>query len=305
MAETLSAAEGTALRTPDARFADLPGYPFAPHYETELPRLEGLRMHYLDENAQAERVALCLHGQPTWSYLYRKMIPGLVKAGYRVIAPDLFGFGKSDKPADDGDYTFEMHRVSIVALVETLDLERITLVCQDWGGLIGLTVPMALADRFEALLVMNTTLGTGDQPLTQGFLDWRAWNNKNPDMAVGKLMARACPQLSPAEAAAYDAPYPSAEYKGGVRRFPNLVPDNPNAGGAALSREARDWWATEWKGRTAMVVGGADPVLGPPVMSALAKTIRNCPEPVLLPGVGHFVQEWGDEVLAAALPLLT
>lgn len=295
-----------ALRTPDARFVDLPGYDFGANYYTDLNGYPGLRMHYLDERPASPngRIALCLHGQPTWSYLYRKMIPGLLAAGYRVVAPDMFGFGKSDKPKDDATFTFEFHRTSLMALIEVLDLRNVTLVCQDWGGLLGLTIPMAMADRFEALLVMNTALGTGDTPLTKGFLDWRDWNNKNPDMAIAGLMKRACPMLSDAEAAAYEAPYPDAAYKGGVRRFPNLVPDNPDAGGAALSREAREWWRTAWSGRTAMVVGAKDPVLGPLVMAALATIIRNCPDPVMIAEGGHFVQEWADDVLAAALQRL-
>lgn len=293
-----------ALRTPDARFDGLPGYGFAPHYVSDLPRCVGLRMHYLDEGGPGERVALCLHGQPTWSYLYRRMIPGLVAAGYRVVAPDLFGFGRSDKPVHEAIYTFEFHREALIAFVRALDLRRITLVCQDWGGLLGLTLPMELPGRFEALLAMNTTLGTGDRPLGQGFLDWRAWNNANPDMPVGKLMARACPHLSPAEAAAYDAPFPDATFKAGVRRFPNLVPDHPDAEGAAISRRARDWWRTAWTGKTAMAVGMTDPVLGPPVMAELRAEIRGCPPPVEIAAAGHFVQEWGEDVLKGALPLL-
>jgi haloalkane dehalogenase len=294
-----------ALRTPDARFVGLPGYPFAPNYRDDLAGYAGLRIHYLDEGASNVRVALCLHGQPTWSYLYRKMIPGLVAAGYRVIAPDMFGFGRSDKPVEDAVYTFDFHRESLLAFIRALDLDRMTLVCQDWGGLLGLTIPMYMADRFEALLIMNTALATGDRPLTKGFIDWRAWNNANPDMPVGKLMSRACPQLSPAEAAAYDAPFPDSTYKGGVRRFPNLVPDNPDAGGAAISRKAREWWSTEWSGKTAMVIGMTDPVLGPTVMEGVRRTIRNCPEPVKLTAAGHFVQEWGEDVLEGALPLLS
>jgi pimeloyl-ACP methyl ester carboxylesterase len=296
--------QGRVLRTSESRFQALPGYPFAPHFVADLPGYGGLRMHYLDEGPSDGRIALCLHGQPTWSYLYRRMIPGLLAAGYRVIAPDLFGFGRSDKPADDAAYTFEFHRGALAALVSSLDLRRITLVCQDWGGLLGLTLPMDAPERFDALLVMNTTLGTGDVPLGKGFLDWRAWNNKNPDMAVGALMARACPHLTAAEAAAYDAPFPDASYKAGVRRFPNLVPDHPDAGGAALSRRARAWWQSEWRGKTAMVVGATDPVLGPPTMKLLRNAIRDCPEPVLLADAGHFVQEWGEDVLAAALPAL-
>lgn len=293
-----------ALRTPDARFGSLPGYSFAPHYRDDLEGYAGLRMHYLDEGAGNARVALCLHGQPTWSYLYRKMIGGLVAAGYRVIAPDMFGFGRSDKPAEEAVYTFDFHRNSLMALIRALDLHRIALVCQDWGGLLGLTIPMEMAERFEALLIMNTTLASGDRPLTKGFLDWRAWNNANPDMAVGKLMARACPQLSPEEAAAYDAPFPDASYKSGVRRFPNLVPDRPEAAGAAISAKARDWWRSDWTGKSAMVIGMTDPVLGPVVMEDMRRTIRNCPAPVELAAAGHFVQEWGEDVLKGALPLL-
>ena len=167
-----------ALRTPEARFEGLPGYPFAPHYRDDLAGYSSLRMHYLDEGAANARVALCLHGQPTWSYLYRKMIPGLVSAGYRVIAPDMFGFGRSDKPVEDAAYTFDFHRHSLIAFIRALDIRRVTLVCQDWGGLLGLTIPMEMADRFEALLVMNTTLASCDRPLTKGFIDWRAWNKR-------------------------------------------------------------------------------------------------------------------------------
>jgi haloalkane dehalogenase len=294
-----------ALRTPDARFDNLHNYPFAPNYRDDLAGYPGLRMHYLDEGAKDAPVALCLHGQPTWSYLYRKMIPGLVSAGYRVLAPDMFGFGRSDKPVNDAVYTFDFHRESLIALIRALDLGRMTLVCQDWGGLLGLTIPMEMADRFEALLIMNTAFATGDRPLTKGFIDWRAWSNANPDMPVAKLMSRTCPQLLPAEAAAYDAPFLDATYKGGVRRFPNLVPDNPEADGTAFSRQAREWWSTQWSGKTAMVIGMTDPVLGPQVMEEMRNTIRGCPAPIELSAAGHFVQEWGEDVLKGALPLLS
>jgi haloalkane dehalogenase len=288
-------------RTPDARFANLPGYPFAPHYAT-LRGFADLRMHYLDEGPRdTADVFLCLHGQPTWSYLYRRMIPLLVKAGHRVVAPDFFGFGKSDKPVDEAVYTFDFHRNSLLAFVAALDLRRITLVCQDWGGLLGLTLPMAMSDRFDRLLAMNTMLATGDVSLSEGFLAWRKWNNANPDMAIGRLLKRSCPQLSDAEAAAYDAPYPDVGSKAGVRRFPNLVPDRPDAPGAALSRSARDWWQTEWHGKSFMVVGAADPVLGPPVMTQLQNTVRGCPPPLLIEQAGHFVQEWGEQAVPAAL----
>jgi pimeloyl-ACP methyl ester carboxylesterase len=293
------------LRTPDDRFADLPDYPFAPHYLSDLEGYAGLRVHYLDEGPRdAAKVFLCLHGQPTWSYLYRRMIPVFTAAGHRVVAPDLLGFGRSDKPADDGRYTFMFHRDLLKRLAQRLDLRNVVLTVQDWGGLLGLTLPPEMPERFSGLLIMNTAFGTGDVPLTQGFLDWRAWNNKNPDMAIGKLMARSCPLLTSAEAAAYDAPFPDATFKAGVRRFPNLVPDHPDAEGAALSRRAREWFRTEWAGRTFMAIGMKDPVLGPPVMRALAKTIRNCPPPLEVPDGGHFLQEWGEDVARAALHAL-
>jgi pimeloyl-ACP methyl ester carboxylesterase len=295
----------TALRTPDARFAALPGYAFVPHYVDDLPGFDGLRMHFLDEGPRdARHVFLCLHGQPTWSYLYRRMIPVFVASGARVVAPDLFGFGRSDKPADEAWYTFTRHRDSLVALVERLDLRGVTLVVQDWGGILGLTLPMDLAGRFDRLLIMNTALGTGDVPLGEGFLAWRAWANRNPDMDIAKLMKRGCPHLSDAEAAAYAAPFPDAACKAGVRRFPNLVPDRPDADGAALSRRAREWWQREWRGRSFMAVGATDPVLGPAVMEAIRKLIRDCPPPYVHAQAGHFAPEWGEEIAARALQAL-
>jgi len=293
------------LRTPDERFADLPGYAFAGRYVDDLEGCAGLRIHYLDEGpADAQRVFLCLHGQPTWSYLYRRMIPVFTAAGHRVVAPDLPGFGKSDKPADDSVYTFMFHREVLRTLVQRLDLRQVVLVVQDWGGLLGLTLPMEAPERYVGLLIMNTAFATGDQPLGQGFLDWRAYSNKNPDMAVGKLLARSCPHLTAAEAAAYDAPYPDASFKGGVRRFPNLVPERPDAEGAALSRRARDWFRTQWQRRSFMAVGMKDPVLGPTVMRYVRDQIRDCPPPFEVENGGHFLQEWGDAVARAALAVL-
>ena len=290
------------LRTPDEHFLNLPDFAFAPRYVEGLAGLDGLRVHYLDEGPkEAAETFLCLHGQPAWSYLYRKMIPVFTGAGARVVAPDLVGFGRSDKPTDEAFYTFTRHRDMLRAFVERLGLTGVTLVCQDWGGILGLTLPMDMPTRFSRLLVMNTALGTGDVPLGKGFLDWRAWSNKNPDMDIARLMKRAVPQLGGAEAAAYAAPFPDASYKAGVRRFPNLVPDNPDADGAAISRRARDWWRTEWSGKTFMAVGAQDPVLGPPVMNHLRRLIRGCPEPYLVADAGHFVQESGEEVAHAAL----
>jgi len=287
------------LRTPDERFAQLPDYAYAPRYLDSTP---GLRMHYVDEGPRdGGSVFLCLHGQPTWGYLYRKMVPVWVAAGHRVVVPDLYGFGRSDKPIDDAVYTFDFHRRSLIGFIEALDLKDLCLVCQDWGGLLGLTLPMHLPDRFTRLLIMNTTLGTGDVPLSEGFLQWRAWANAHPDMEVGKLMGRACRMLTPAEADAYDAPFPSSAYKGGVRRFPNLVPDRPDAPGAALSRDARNFLRQQWQGTSFMAVGERDPVLGPTVMAALRAGIRGCPEPMAVPEGGHFLQEWGGPIADAAL----
>jgi haloalkane dehalogenase/tRNA(adenine34) deaminase len=290
-----------ALRTAEERFAALPGFPYAPRYIDTLPGCEGLRMHYVDEGPRDAPVFLCLHGEPTWAYLYRRMIPVFLRAGRRVVAPDLFGFGRSDKPADDGAYTFEFHREALLALVRALDLRDIALVCQDWGGLLGLTLPLDLPGRFTRLLIMNTALGTGDEPLPEGFLAWRGWAANNPDMSAGKLLSRACPHLMPDEAAAYDAPFPDASYKAGVRRFPQLVPDRLDAPGAALSRRARDWWSRDWHGTSFMAIGMTDPVLGPPVMRALHAQIRACPAPMEVAGAGHFVPEWGERIAASAL----
>ncbi|MBI5722024.1 MAG: alpha/beta fold hydrolase [Burkholderiales bacterium] len=299
-----------ALRTPDERFAGLPGWGFAPHY-LEHAGADGadgtdsaLRMHYVDEGPRDAAVtALCLHGEPSWAYLYRKMLPVFTGAGLRVVAPDFFGFGRSDKPVDDGWYSFERHRDSLRVFVEALDLKNILLVCQDWGGLIGLTLPMAfessMPQRFTRLLVMNTGLGTGT--VTEGFKAWRAYCNANPDMAIGKLMKRGCAVLTDAEAAAYDAPFPDARHKAGVRAFPNLVPDRDDAPGAALSRDAARFWSQRWQGESFMAIGMQDPVLGPPAMRSLHKLIRGCPPPLEVAEAGHFVQEWGGPVAQAAL----
>lgn len=289
-------------RTPEDRFVDLPGFPHQAAYVEDLRGFEGMRMHYVEEGPEnAEHVFLCLHGQPTWSYLYRRMIPIFTAAGNRVVAPDFYGFGRSDKPVDEAVYTFDFHRNALIAFVEHLDLKNITLVCQDWGGLLGLTLPMDMSDRFSRLLVMNTALGTGDVELSQGFLEWRAWARENPDMSPGRLLKLTCPHLSEGEAAAYDAPFPDSNYKAGVRRFPEIVPDQPDSPGAATSRRAREWLRNQWAGPVFMAIGMKDPVLGPPVMRALRDDISGCPEPYEHPQAGHFVQEWGEEIAREAL----
>ena len=285
-----------ALRTPDDRFDGLPGYAFAPRY-TEYA---GLRVHHLDEGpADAAVTVLCLHGNPSWSYLYRHMIPVFTAAGLRVVAPDLLGFGRSDKPVAESAHSFDLHRGMLLDFVERLDLKNILLVCQDWGGIFGLTLPMDLPGRFTRLLVMNTGLGTGQ--LTEGFRQWRAYSNSQPDLAVGKLIQRGKRDMSAAEAAAYDAPFPEASYKSALRAFPNLVPDGDNAPGAAISRQALAFWRDEWAGDSFMAIGMQDPVLGAPAMQWLRQVIRNCPPPLEVAEGGHFLQEWGAPIARAAL----
>jgi pimeloyl-ACP methyl ester carboxylesterase len=221
-------------------------------------------------------------------------------SGARVIAPDLFGFGRSDKPVDDAVYTTDFHRGALVALLGRLDLKNVTLVVQDWGGLLGLTLPLAFPALFTRLIVMNTAFGTGET-LSPGFLGWRAYAAKSPDMPVGALIKRGTPHLTDAEVAAYDAPFPDQSFKAGVRRFPQLVPDAPDQPFAVLSRKARDWWTNDWRGQGFMAMGMADPVFDPAHMTALSKSIRGCPAPMEIDGGGHFVQEWGEEIATAAL----
>ena len=293
-----------ALRTPDERFNALPGFAFRPNYLDDLPGYEGLRLHYLDERparpAPDMQTYLCLHGEPTWSYLYRKMIPVFAGAGHRAVAPDFYGFGRSDKPIEDRQYSFNFHRNMLLAFVERLDLRNVTLVVQDWGGLLGLTLPMEAPDRYQRLLVMNTTLAVGRSP-GAGFDGWKAYARANPDLAVGALMKRSTPILNEAEAAAYDAPFPDIRYKAGVRRFPELVMVSPEMEGVDISLRAAHWWGHAWQGQSFMAVGMKDPVLGPPVMGALRQMIRGCPAPFEVAEGGHFVQEWGTEIAQAAL----
>ena len=296
-----------ALRTPEDRFASLPGFPWSPRYIDDLPGYEGLRCAVIDEGgdpgaAATQATFLCLHGEPTWSYLYRRMIPVFLATGARVVAPDLFGFGRSDKPVDDAVYGFHFHRRMLLALVERLDLRNITLVVQDWGGLIGLTLPVdeGFRSRLDRLIAMNTTLAVGSPP-SEGFLAWRAYAKANPDLAVGALIGRGCPHLTEAEIAAYDAPFPDIRYKAAARAFPERVMTDPGMEGIAESLAARDFWSRAFSGRSFMAIGGADMVLGPPVMEELRRSLPGCPEPMLIPEAGHFVQEWGGPVAEAAL----
>ena len=288
----------SARRTPDERFVGLPGWPYAARFAEPLG--DGLRMAYIDEGPRDAAVtALCLHGNPTWGYLYRHMIPVFTAAGLRVVAPDLIGFGRSDKPADEAWHQFDKHRQSLLALIDTLDLQNVMLVCQDWGGIFGLTLPMASPERFTRALVMNTTLATGE--LTEGFRQWRSYSNSQPDMAVGKLLRRGKRDMSEAEAGGYDAPFPDASFKAALRAFPNLVPDGPDAPGASISREAAAFWQQRWASESFMAVGMQDPVLGLPTMLALQKIIRGCPAPLQVAEGGHFLPEWGAPIARAAL----
>ncbi len=291
-----------AVRTPEERFANLPGYPWAPHYLSDLPALAGLRLHYLDEGQKdAPLTWLCLHGNPSWSYLYRKMIPVFLAAGQRVVAPDLIGFGRSDKPKKEAAHSFSWHRQVLLEFIERLDLRNVVLVVQDWGGLLGLTLPMAAPSRYAGLLVMNTLLATGEAPLTPGFLAWREMCAKKPDYDVGRLLARGNPQLSAQECAAYNAPFPDRGHRAALRAFPPMVPETTDADGAAVSRLARAFWQQQWQGRSLMAVGLQDPVLGWPVMQELRGLIRNCPEPLRVEQGGHFVPEQGEAIAQAAL----
>jgi len=291
-----------ALRTPDARFAGLPDYPWEPNYVSDLPSLNGLRLHYLDLGpSDAPITWLCLHGNPAWSYLYRKMIPVFTASGARVVAPDLIGFGKSDKPKKEGAHSFTWHRQVLLELVERLDLHNVVLVVQDWGGLLGLTLPMAAPGRYRGLLVMNTTLATGDAPLSPGFLAWRDMCAKNPEFDVARLFARGNPQMSAEACAAYNAPFPDRGHRAALRAFPAMVPEQPDDDGSDVSRRAREFWRRDWQGQTFMAIGQQDPVLGEPVMRALQRDIQNCAEPMLLPEAGHFVQEHGERIAHEAI----
>ena len=290
------------LRTPEERFAVLPAFPWAPRYAEDLAGYEGLRMHHLDEGPKdADRTFLCLHGEPTWAYLYRKMIPPFLESGARVVAPDHFGFGRSDKPEDDEVYTFEFHRNALLRFIERLDLKNITLVCQDWGGILGLSLPMEMPDRFDRLLIMNTAIPTGE-PVSGGFAGWNAYAASDFDLPVAGLIALSSPgALSPFDASAYAAPFPDARYKAGVRAFPQLVPVEPQMAGADIGRAAQAFFRDEWTGPVRMAVGMRDPVLGPDVMAELRSLFNDFPPPLEIAEGGHFVQEWGEQIATWAL----
>jgi len=248
----------------------------------------------------SERTFLCLHGEPTWSYLYRKMIPVMLESGAQVVAPDFFGFGRSDKPVQDSTYTFQFHREFLLRLVERLDLRNITLVVQDWGGTLGLTLPVdaGFRSRLERLFVMNTVLPVGE-PLGTHFYQWRSLVRDTTDLPVGHWVREAAPGLTVQEMAAYDAPFPDRRFQAGARTFPDLAMVEPEMDGVAESTAALKYWTEEWSGPSFMAIGADDPDVE--TMHALRSQIRGCPEPLLVAGAGHFVQEWGESVARAAL----
>lgn len=290
------------LRTPDERFSLLPAFPYEPHYIEHLRDFHNLRMAYIDEgDSSSDNVFLCLHGEPTWGYLYRKMLPVFTNAGCRVVVPDLFGFGRSDKPTDKDIYTFDFHRQSLMRFIEHLDLRNITLVCQDWGGLLGLTIPMDMPNRFTRLIAMNTTIATGES-ISEGFAKWKKFAAKAPEIPVsGLIAADALSAVNLMDALAYDAPFPDNRYKAGVIQFPQLVPVKKTMAGADLGLRAREFWSQSWMGQSFLAIGMRDQVLGEATMKELKQTIRNSPEPIELADAGHFVQEYGDAVAEQAL----
>jgi len=293
------------LRTPDDCFANLPGYPWTARYVDSLPDLGGMRLHYLDEGPRdASATWLCLHGNPAWSYLYRHMIPIFLAAGHRVIAPDMPGFGKSDKPLHETQHSFSWHRRLLLQLVEHLNLRDVNLAVQDWGGLIGLTLPMEAAERYHGLLVMNTILATGDTPLPEGFVHWRAMCRSKPDFSIARLFARGNPQMTEPECAAYDAPFPTSEFRAATRAFPEMVPGDAGADGAEVSRRALSFWTSSWSGRSMMAIGVQDPVFSQSLMERLRHTFRGCPQPMMIAEGGHFVQEHGARIATEAVRVM-
>jgi haloalkane dehalogenase len=271
-------------RTPDERFAGLPDFPFAPHYAD----IDGLRMHYVDEGA-GEPILL-LHGEPTWSFLYRKMIP-VLRARFRCVAPDYIGFGRSDKWTDVGAYSFARHFAFLERFVAALDLRGITVVVQDWGGPLGLRYAARHRDRVARLVILNTGLMTGEAAaLSLGLVKWREYALRTPDLPIGAVIRRSVvdrSSVSDAVVAAYDAPFPTPESKAGARAFPALIPTSPDAPGAAEMRETRAALAS-WDKPALVCFSDSDPVFPPAVGRALASLIPQA-RFTLIGGAGHFL----------------
>lgn len=276
------------LRTPDDRFVGLPDYPFEPHY-TELS--DGIRLHHVDEGPADADVVLMLHGEPSWSFLYRRMVPVFAGAGLRAVAPDLVGFGKSDKPAAIGDYSYQRHVDWLREWIEQLDLRRITLVCQDWGSLLGLRLAAEHDDRFDRIVVANGFLPTADRSTPAAFKVWRAFATKSPVLPIGRIVATGTKRrLTTAERAAYDAPYPSARYKAGARAFPALVPTSPDDPAVPANRAAWERLG-RWEKPFLTLFGDSDPILGRADKPLQSHVPGAAGQPhARVPG-GHFVQE--------------
>lgn len=281
------------LRTPDERFAALADWPFAPHY----CQLGELRIAFVDEGPRDGHVVLCLHGEPSWSYLYRKMIPPLVRAGLRVIAPDLPGFGRSDKPAARTDYSYQRHVDWLRGLLDELSLPPATLFCQDWGGLLGLRLAGEEPERFARIVACNTFLPTGDQPLPPAFFAWQKFSQTLTAMPVGAIIARGCASpLSAQQIAAYDAPFPDPSYQAGALQFPLLVPTSPNDPASEANRRA-------WQGLRSFprpfltAFGDSDPVTSGADRLLQANIAGAAGMPHTTLRAGHFAQEdVGDEL---------
>jgi haloalkane dehalogenase len=288
------------LRTPDARFASLPGFPFQPCY-AEVPAGDGtpLRIAYVDEGARTAPPLLLLHGEPSWSYLYRSMIPPFVAAGHRVVAPDLVGFGRSDKPAEADAYTYAAHVAWMQSFVHHLALDRVTLFCQDWGGLIGLRLVAAEPDRFARVIASNTGLPTGDLPMPDAFRRWRTYSQSVAPFDAGLIVHRGtCRGIGEEARTAYNAPFPDESYCVGARRFPLLVPDSPHDPEAPANRAA--WLALERFERPFLTVFGANDAItagADRLMQARIPGTRGQPHQVL-GDAGHFIQEDHGPTLA-------
>lgn len=286
------------LRTPDERFSNLPDYPFDPHYvEAGTPRI-----HYIDEGSRSAAPVLMLHGEPSWSYLYRKMIPVFVSAGLRAIAPDLVGFGRSDKPAKREDYTYLRHVNWITRFIQKLDLSGITLVCQDWGGLIGLRIAAEHQELFARIVAANTGLPTGDGPIGDAFMAWRKFSQETPTFPIGQIIQGACVSgLPPEVVAAYDAPFPEERFKAGARQFPILVPIALDDPAAPANRKA---WEVlrRWEKPFLTAFSDGDPVTkgGDLLLQSAIPGARKQPH-TTIKGAGHFLQEDKGEELARVI----
>jgi haloalkane dehalogenase len=281
------------FRTPDERFADLPGYDFAPNYAD----VDGLRMHYVDEGPRDGRPVVCFHGEPSWAYLYRKMIGPLVAAGHRVVVPDYAGFGRSDKPVDRRWYTYDRHVELTSKVLGRLDLRDAIVVVQDWGGPIGLRWAMENANDVGALAIFNTGLFTGR--VSKGFMAWRDFAEKNPDLPVGFVIQGATATELPDDVlAAYDAPYPNAESKAGAAQFPLLVPLTEDAPGAQEMRAVTDE-LSRWQKPAVVAFSNQDPIFPyPKAGQAFCDLIPTVTEQVEIEGASHFLQEDRGERLA-------